>query len=225
MLVITACVHIAMSRLKSTMHAFSFLHSDKQSCSVGHNTAYAFVGCDSAWCCAVPSSQPVDVPIRRRSTSEDRLSGGPSRVGSTERSLLSQQMRQSSDKIHQMTNGGAHLASSSLDDLDPLAGGSRQELPFTPSPMQESISDSTAPMLNGGMSKVLSGQIPEQHAQQSLHMDTHQLQLPPSIPWETKVFHQTKQFSLMYIPSSKGHVIDHCCNICVIIAAAQQSCP
>ena len=149
-------------------------------------------------CCAVPSSQPVDVPIRRRSTSEDRLSGGPSRVGSTERSLLSQQMRQSSDKLHQMTNGGTHLAPSSLDDLDPLAGdsrqdlpflagSSRQELPFTPSPRQESISDSAAPVLNGGMSKALSGQIPEQHAQQSLPVETHQLQLPPSIPWGIKV--------------------------------------
>ncbi|KAA6424132.1 MAG: uridine-cytidine kinase C-like [Trebouxia sp. A1-2] len=107
---------------------------------------------------AAPSSEPVNVPSRKRSsTSEERSAVNLSRAGSTERSLLSQQMRLSSgNNLSQMGNGSAHMGPGSVEDLEPRVGSSRQNAITTHSIGRESSHGAVLP-LEGGVHGVLNG--------------------------------------------------------------------
>lgn len=107
---------------------------------------------------AVPSSEPVNVPSRKRSsTSEEHSAVNLSRAGSTERSLLSQQMRLSSgNNLSQIGNGSAHIGPGSVEDLEARVGSSRQNFISTHSIGRESP-DGAVPLLDGGLHGVLNG--------------------------------------------------------------------
>ncbi len=110
------------------------------------------------------------MPSRKRSsTSEEHSAVNLSRAGSTERSLLSQQMRLSSgNNLSQMGNGSAHMGPGSVEDLEPRVGSSRQNVTSTHSIGRESSSDGAVPLLDGGLHGVLNGITHEGSSEQPL---------------------------------------------------------
>ena len=101
---------------------------------------------------AVPSSDPVNVPRRRTSMSEEHSPGNISQTASAERSLLSQQIRLNSENsLSQMSNGTAAHAAPPLEAAEPQVGSSRQIFLPIALPKQESESNRSSQLLNGGL--------------------------------------------------------------------------
>ena len=112
--------------------------------------------------CSVPSSSPVAVPARRRtSTSEEHPhSASMARAASTERSLLSQQIRvNSGSSLHSLNN---HHAEAQLN-TDPKTNHMDDSFPFATSNSPEASvpGHSSPPLLNGGTPGGLQGGLQE----------------------------------------------------------------
>lgn len=176
--------------------------------------------------CAVPSSSPVAVPARRQtSTSEEHaLSSSMARATSTERSLLSQQIRVNSGSSLHSLNNGTHHAEARLrehTDTDSKCHHADETLPFPTSPSPEaSVPDhSPPPFLNGGSSVGLQGGLQQfmngggtQHS--SAHSQ-HQTQLLPETNWEPDIAaHQqppmlvSSHSSQWWLSDSEAHAVE-----------------
>lgn len=108
---------------------------------------------NNAWvlrvdCLVVPTSDPVNVPRRRTSISEEQSAGNISQPASAERSLLSQQIRLNSDtSLSQMSSGtAAHVRP---DAVEAQVGSSHQSFPPSPVPKQESGTGNGSQLSNG----------------------------------------------------------------------------
>lgn len=99
-------------------------------------------------CLVVPISDPVNVPRRRTSVSEEQSAGNISQPASAERSLLSQQIRLNSDtSLSQMSSGtAAHVRP---DAVEAQVGSSHQSFPPFAVPKQESGSGDGSQLSNG----------------------------------------------------------------------------
>ena len=119
------------------------------------------------------------MPSRKRSsTSEEHSAVNLSRAGSTERSLLSQQMRLSSgNNLSQMGNGSAHMGPGSVEDLEARVGSSRQNVMSTHGIGRESP-DGAVPLLDGGLHGVLNGVTPEGCLEQPLALNHNHRRAP-----------------------------------------------
>ena len=148
--------------------------------------------------CAVPSSSPVAVPARKRtSTSEEHaLSSSMARATSTERSLLSQQIRVSSgSSLHSLNNSTQHGEARLRQhtDTDGKCHHADETLPFPASPSPEaSVPDhSSPPFLNGGSSVGLQGGLQQfmngGGTQLSSAQSQHQMQQVPETNWEPDI--------------------------------------
>ena len=145
--------------------------------------------------CSVPSSSPVAVPARRRtSTSEEHPhSASMARAASTERSLLSQQIRvNSGSSLHSLNN---HHAEAQLN-TDPKTNHMDDNFPLATSNSPEASvpGHSSPPLLNGGTPGGLQGGLQEFRnggaTQHSSAHSQHHMQRVPESNWEPCVVSQ-----------------------------------
>lgn len=139
---------------------------------------------------AVPSSDPVNVPRRRTSMSEEHSPGNISQTASAERSLLSQQIRLNSEtSLSQMSNGTAAHAVSPLEAAEPQVGSSRQSFPPLLVTKQESGSDRSSQLLNGALPAsngfLQQGPRLESFEEQPSAESQSHLQQSPSTQWQS----------------------------------------
>lgn len=136
-------------------------------------------------CLVVPTSDPVNVPRRRTSFSEEQSAGNISHPASAERSLLSQQIRLNSDtSLSQMSSGtAAHVRP---DAVEAQVGSSHQSFP--PLPKQESWSGSGSQHSNGCLhasnGALQNGPLREGLGEQPAESQS-QTKQAPSIDWQS----------------------------------------
>ena len=145
----------------------------------------------------MPSSDPVNVPRRRTSVSEEHSAGNISRGASAERSLLSQQIRLNSDtSLSQMSNGtAAHVHQGSPEAAEPQIGSSRQSFPPLPPPKQESGSGEGNCRVSGDLhatdGTLQNGTLHEGFGKQPSESQS-QAKRAPSKHWQSHVLPDTK---------------------------------
>lgn len=159
----------------------------------------------SDWRGTVPSSDPVNVPKRRPSASEEHSPGNVSQTASAERSLLSQQIRLNSENsLSQMSNGSAAHAASPLDAAEPQVGSSRQSFSPLPVPKQESGGDGSSQLMNGGLpvtnGALQNGPILDCFGIQPSAGSQSHMQHSPSIEWQSRALPDTRDQQQAQVP-------------------------
>ena len=138
-------------------------------------------------CLVVPTSDPVNVPRRRTSISEEQSAGNVSQPASAERSLLSQQIRLNSDtSLSQMSSGtAAHVRPNAVEAQ---VGSSHQSFPPFPVPKQESGTGNDSQHSNGCLhatnGALPNGQLREGFGEQRSESQS-QTKQTPSIDWQS----------------------------------------
>ena len=142
----------------------------------------------------MPSSDPVSVPKRRTSVSEEQSAGNISRAASAERSLLSQQIRLNSDtSLSQMSNRtAAHLRQGSPEAAEPQVGSSRQSFPPLPPPRQESGSDEGGHLSSCGLRAAEEALQNEDFGQQPSVESQSRTKRAPSTNWQSHALPDTR---------------------------------
>ena len=124
------------------------------------------------------------MPARKRSsTSEEYSVANLSRAASTERSLLSQQMHFNSD--NGVSQSSPHMGPGSLEDLEPLVGSSRQNVPY--SAPREASNGGVAPLMNGALHGLTHESSHEGHTQQPAAMIHSRVKRGSSVEWNPHV--------------------------------------
>ena len=149
-------------------------------------------------CCrAVPSSSPVAVPTRRRTSNSEEhpRSASMAQAASNERSLLSQQIRVNSGSSLHCLN--THHAEAQLN-TDPKTSHLDDGLPFPTSNSPEATcpGHSSPPLLNGGppggLQEGLHGFMNGSGTQHSSAQSQHHMQRVPESNWEPPVGSQQR---------------------------------
>lgn len=164
---------------------------------------------------AVPSSNPVNVPRRQTSTSEEHSVGNTSQAASAERSLLSKQIRLNSDNsLSQMSNGGAAHLGGSSGIAEAQVGSSCQNLAPLPKSNRESADDRGIPIPNGvPHGAPQNGPLPEGFDEQASAESQSHMKRVPSMDWQShasKKDQQHGQVSLQ-VTCCKVHCNVHAC--------------
>lgn len=146
----------------------------------------------------MPSSDPVNVPRRRTSASEEHSAANVSQGASVEqRSLLSQQIRLNSDtSLSQMSNStAAHVHRSSLEAAEPQIGSSSQNFPPLPFPKQEAGADRGSHPVSGALlatdGALQNGSLHEGFVEQPSTESQSQTKRGPSIDWQSHALPDT----------------------------------
>lgn len=165
-------------------------------------------------CLVVPTSDPVNVPRRRTSISEEQSAGNVSQPASAERSLLSQQIRLNSDtSLSQMSSGtAAHVRP---DAVEAQVGSSHQSFPSVPVPKQESGNDEGSQLSNGGL-HATSGALQNGPPRAGFHEQPAESQSQskgaPSIDWQSDPGEQQQKQVRCFDPSDLPMTtVDHSC--------------